>query len=86
MTAEHRVERIKTALEKALSPTQLVVEDEGHLHIGHAGAKTGKGHFHVSIYSNAFADKNSLACHRLIYAALGDLMETDIHALRITLL
>jgi BolA protein len=86
MAPEKRVECITAALKEALSPTQLIIEDEGHLHIGHAGAQTGRGHFHVSIASNAFADKNNLTCHRLIYTALGELMRTDIHALRITLL
>jgi BolA protein len=59
------------------------VKDQSHLHAGHAGAQDGRGHFDVTIVSDAFAGKRPLARHRLIYEALGTLMETDIHALRI---
>jgi len=78
-----RIERIRGALEKALAPTRLVIEDESHRHAGHAGAATGRGHFRVEIESAAFAGKAPLARHRMVYAALGDLMQTDIHALSI---
>ena len=79
----NRVERIRAALEAALSPTRLVVEDESHKHAGHAGAASGRGHFRVEIVSAAFAGKAPLARHRLVYGALGALMQTDIHALSI---
>jgi BolA protein len=59
------------------------VKDQSHLHAGHEGAKDGRGHFDVTIVSNAFKGKRQLARHRLIYDALGTLMKTDIHALRI---
>jgi BolA protein len=85
MKAEQRVEHITELLTEALQPTELKVEDEGHLHIGHAGAKTGKGHFYVAIASPLFVGQNPIACHRLIYSALGSFMQTDIHALRITI-
>lgn len=66
-----------------LAPLELDVEDESHRHVGHAGARDGRGHFHVRIVSAAFAGQAPLARHRAVYAALGDLMHTDIHALAI---
>ena len=78
-----RVETIETLLTEAFSPARLLVKDQSHLHAGHAGARDGRGHFDVTIESDVFRDKRPLACHRLIYDALGSLMETDIHALRI---
>ena len=68
---------------QALAPTHLEVLDESHLHHGHAGALTGKGHFRVRIRSAQFAGLSLLAQHRLIYSALGGLMDSDIHALAI---
>lgn len=82
MTAE-RVARIRAALEQAFSPLQLDIRDDSHRHIGHAGARDGRGHFAVSIVSEAFAGMPPLARHRAVYAALGSLMDTDIHALQI---
>lgn len=66
-----------------LAPTQLDVVDESHLHAGHAGARDGGGHFRLHIVSTAFAGKNTVARHRLIYDTLGDLMRGRIHALAI---
>ena len=80
MTVE-RVEAIRTALEAALAPVQLEIRDDSHRHAGHEGAKDGRGHFHVEIVSEAFAGLAPLARHRAVYAALGSLMQTDIHAL-----
>ena len=78
-----RLERIRAALAAAFAPQRLVIEDESHLHAGHAGAATGRGHFHVDIVASAFAGESPLARHRRVYAALGELMQTDIHALSI---
>lgn len=78
-----RIEQIRTALEAALSPSLLVVTDDSQKHAGHAGARDGRGHFHVQIVSEAFAGLSPLARHRAIYVALGQMMETDIHALSI---
>jgi BolA protein len=76
-----RIDRIRELLTRELSPSQLDVEDESHRHRGHEGAKDGRGHFRVRIVSSAFAGKAALARHRMVYAALGDMMTTDIHAL-----
>jgi BolA protein len=78
-----RVELIRTRLNAALTPVALDIEDESHRHAGHAGARDGRGHFRVSIVSAAFTGQSALARHRAIYAALGDLMQSDIHALAI---
>jgi len=78
-----RLERIRELLESALVPTQLVVTDESHRHAGHAGAQDGRGHFNVQITSAVFTGKPPLARHRAVYAALGDMMTSDIHALAI---
>lgn len=81
---EHRVAAIRQALQAALEPDRLEIEDESHLHAGHAGARDGRGHFRVSVVSAAFEGLAPLARHRAVYAAVGGLMETDIHALSIT--
>jgi len=78
-----RIEKIRSRLQAAFAPAHLVIEDESHLHAGHAGAATGRGHFKVEIVSNTFAGQPALARHRQVYAALGELMQTDIHALSI---
>ena len=78
-----RVSRIETILRQTFEPDHLLVKDQSHLHAGHAGAQDGRGHYDVTIVAEAFAGKRPLARHRLVYDALGSLMETDIHALRI---
>lgn len=79
----NRLDRIREALETAFAPTHLVVNDDSHLHAGHVGARDGRGHYSVDIVSGVFAGKGSLARHRSVYAALGEMMTTDIHALQI---
>jgi BolA protein len=78
-----RVARIRAALTAAFAPRHLVIEVESHRHAGHAGAADGRGHFRVEIVAGAFAGQPALARHRQVYAALGDLMQSDIHALSI---
>nr|WP_235996598.1 MULTISPECIES: BolA family protein [unclassified Pseudoxanthomonas] len=70
-------------MEQAFQPERLEVADDSHRHVGHAGARDGRGHFDVTIVSAAFAGRAPLARHRAIYAALGEMMTTDIHALSI---
>lgn len=76
-----RVARMTKLLTEAFAPVALEVTDDSHKHAGHAGARTGQGHFSVHVVSQAFAGKPPLARHRLVYAALGGMMQTDIHAL-----
>jgi BolA protein len=77
--------RIRATLDEALAPSRLELIDDSHKHAGHAGAGQG-GHFTLRIAASAFAGKRPVQCHRMIYAALGELMQTDIHALAIELL
>ena len=61
----------------------LATDVGGDLHAGHAGAQDGRGHFEVLIVSEAFGDAGRLQRHRMVFDALGELMDTDIHALRV---
>ncbi len=83
MSHSDRIHRIRQRLEVALAPTSLEIFDDSHKHAGHEGARDGRGHFTVVIASPAFAGLSPLAKHRKVYEAVGDLMQTDIHALAI---
>ncbi len=78
-----RSNRIHELLQASLAPEELLVKDQSHLHAGHAGAQDGRGHFAVNIVSEAFEGKSRIQRHRIIFDALGDMMQTDIHALSI---
>ena len=77
-----RIDRILERLTAAFSPTSLVILDESHKHAGHAAAKGG-GHFIVAIVSDAFTGQGALQRHRMVFRALGELMQGEIHALSI---
>ncbi len=68
---------------QALQPVTLELVDDSHRHAGHEGARDGRGHFSLDIVSAAFAGLAPLARHRRVYAALGEMMQSDIHALTI---
>jgi BolA protein len=69
----------------ALAPSRLELQDESAKHAGHAGAAPGGNtHWKLAIVSAAFTGKSTVARHRMIYSALGDLMQHPIHALSIT--
>lgn len=78
-----RIELIKERLNNAFTIQDIDVIDESHKHAGHAGAQSGKGHFNLYIVSDDFNGKNLLERHRMIYEALGDAMQNEIHALSI---
>lgn len=78
-----RVDRMRLLLEVAFQPESLEIEDDSASHAGHEGAKSGMGHFNVSIVSEHFNGMKMLARHRAVYSALDDMMKTDIHALAI---
>ena len=80
---EARIAEIRRRIEASLRPASLEIEDESHLHVGHEGAKDGRGHFRVRISSRKFNGLRLVQQHRLIYDAVGDLMDSDIHALSI---
>lgn len=73
---------IETCLRAALAPSALEVQDDSHLHAGHAGAREGR-HFTVRITSARFAGTSRVARHRLVYHALETLIPQGIHALAI---
>jgi len=68
----------------ALEPTTLTVIDDSALHAGHAGARSGGGHYRLTIVSSRFSNCSTMQKHRLVYDALGSLMKQEIHALSIT--
>lgn len=78
-----RIARMRALLEGALQPVELEIVDDSHRHVGHVGARDGRGHFSVRIVSDAFSGLAPLARHRRVYAALDSMMQTDIHALSI---
>ena len=83
MNTAQRQQEIGRRLEAALQPQLIEVIDESHQHVGHVGARDGRGHFKLYIVSSRFSGLKLVQRHRLIYQALGDLMQTDIHALAI---
>ena len=78
----NRVEAIRKGL-AVLSPLRLEIDDESHLHAGHAGARDGGGHFRVTIVAEGFRGLPTMRRHRLVYDALAPLMKREIHALSI---
>ena len=76
-------EVIVSRLREHLSAESVEIEDQSHLHAGHAGAAGGGGHYEVTIVASCFKGLNTLARHRLVYEAVGDLMKNEIHALSI---
>ena len=70
----------------ALNPELIQIYDESAEHAGHAGAASGGGHYQLILVSRRFEGKTRVARHRLIYEALGDLMQRQVHALAITAL
>jgi BolA family transcriptional regulator, general stress-responsive regulator len=82
MSARPTAAEIEARLRAALEPQALSVQDDSHLHAGHAGAREG-GHFSVSIVSARFTGLQRVARHRLVYHSLAELMQQGIHALAI---
>lgn len=78
-----RSERLRARLQQALGAISIEIVDDSHKHVGHAGARDGRGHFSVRVVADCFRGLRPVARHRLIYDATGDLFETDIHALSI---
>lgn len=84
--SQQRIDEIRRRINTALTPTHLDIEDQSHLHVGHAGAAGGGGHFAITIRADALAGLPTLKKHRMIYDAVGDMMQSDIHALSITVM
>ncbi len=80
-----RAERIAELLRDGLDALHVEVEDESHLHAGHAGAReSGGGHFRAVIVSDRFEGLSRVAAQRVVFAVLGELMSTEIHAFAMT--
>ena len=78
-----REERLRARLTAEFAPLELRIDDESRLHAGHAGAAGGASHFRVTIVAAAFRGLSKIARHRLVYAAVADLLKSEIHALSI---
>ncbi|OGT31408.1 MAG: hypothetical protein A3E87_03515 [Gammaproteobacteria bacterium RIFCSPHIGHO2_12_FULL_35_23] len=78
-----RIDLIRQKLQNALNPTLLEIADESYLHKGHIGAKSGAGHFALTITASQLNNLSKVAAHQLIYSALADMIPTEIHALKI---
>lgn len=76
-----RTQRLEKTLRRSLSPRYLLIEDESAQHVGHPGAASGAGHFRVLIVAESFRGRDQLTRQRMVYAALGDAMQSSIHAL-----
>jgi len=81
-TPPDRSTLIRQTLVDALQPLDIVIDDDSHLHAGHAGAREG-GHYTVRLRCERFAGLSRVARHRLVYDALGPLAPLGIHALAI---
>ena len=76
------LERIEQKL-AVLAPDSVELIDDSEKHTGHEGAKGGGGHFQLVIVSQSFDGKSTQARHRMVHAALGEMLEREIHALTI---
>lgn len=76
-----RIQRIESLLRERIGAVQVEVADESHLHAGHAGARSGAGHFRAHVVSPRFAGLSRVETQRLVYQALDEMMGPDIHAL-----
>jgi BolA protein len=83
---QQRISAFDQDLRKAFQVQSLVIDDESHLHAGHAGAASGGGHFKLLIVAPEFKGLNLVARHRAIYAALNRHIPKEIHALTIVAL
>ena len=81
-----RTDRIRSLLSSSLQVKAIEVIDDSHLHAGHAGARDGRGHYRVRIVADDFEGLRPIQRHQLVYRSLGDMMQTDIHALSIAAL
>ena len=83
---QQRIAAFDQDLRKAFQVQTLVIDDESHLHAGHAGAASGGGHFKLEIVAPEFKGLNLVARHRAVYAALNRHIPKEIHALTIVAL
>ncbi len=82
--ATTRAERLCERVRRGLEAEHVELTDESGEHVGHPGAESGAGHYHVVVVSARFRDRDAVARHRLVYEAVGDLMPDEVHALAIS--
>jgi BolA protein len=78
-----RIDEIRNRLTATFEPLECQLVDDSHLHVGHAGAASGGGHYSVRLVSERFNGLNRISRHRLVYDCLHDMMHSEIHALNI---
>lgn len=78
-----RLQVIQERLESAFPGSHIELTDQSHLHAGHVGAQSGKGHYALEIVAREFSGRNKVERHRMVYDSLAELMQTEIHALTI---
>lgn len=78
-----RVQELQSRITRALAAERVEVQDDSALHAGHAGARSGGGHFSVVVVSERLAGLDRVARHRAVYDAAGDMIPTHIHALSV---
>lgn len=83
MTADDRTRRIERLLRERLGAVEVEIVDESAQHAGHAGARSGGGHYAVTVVSERFCGRSTLERHRLVYEALDEMLRRDIHALSV---
>ncbi|HCU24111.1 MAG TPA: BolA family transcriptional regulator [Deltaproteobacteria bacterium] len=76
--------KIENLLREAFTPSYLQVEDDSAKHAGHAGARSGGGHYKVVLVSQHFSGKNLVEQHRMVNEVLRELFKNEIHALALT--
>ena len=81
-----RAQRMEVLLQAAFTPSKCEIEDESAMHAGHAGAASGGGHYRLYLVSAVFEGVGKVGRHRLVYDCLRELMQSEIHALALTLL
>lgn len=81
-----RIDRMDALLQAALAPLECRIDDDSALHAGHAGAASGGGHYRLRLVSSRFEGQSRISRHRLVYDALQEMMQQEIHALAITAL
>ncbi len=81
-----RIDRMAALLQAALAPLECRIDDDSALHAGHAGAASGGGHYRLRLVSSRFEGQSRISRHRLVYDALQEMMQQEIHALAITAL
>jgi len=79
--ASVRTRAIEEAIRESLQAELVTIIDQSARHASHTGAQSGGGHYQLLVVSERFRGMSRVAAQRLVYAALGDLMTHDIHAI-----